>query len=121
MAWAKTPDSLKAAFETLLPADPRVERRKMFGLPCAFVNGNMFAGVHESSLILRLGEADRDAARREIGARDFAPMGRLMRAYVAVSEPTGEDLDVMRLWLARALAFAADLPAKAKKPRKKTP
>jgi hypothetical protein len=45
MVWQKSPAALIARFDELLPKDPRVARRKMFGYPAAFVNGRMFAGL----------------------------------------------------------------------------
>ncbi len=56
MAWEKPSETLIEHFGRWLPDDSNVERRKMFGCPCAFVNGNMFAGVHEQNLIVRLSE-----------------------------------------------------------------
>jgi len=47
--WRKSPDDLIALFYAALPEDPRVERRKMFGYPCAFVGGNLFSGLHADS------------------------------------------------------------------------
>ena len=38
-----------AAYEAALPDDPRVERKKMFGMPCAFVNRQMFFGTFEGT------------------------------------------------------------------------
>jgi len=49
-----------ARFEALLPEDPRVTRRPVFGQPAAFVNGNMFLGVLGSEVFVRLSEADRE-------------------------------------------------------------
>jgi TfoX/Sxy family transcriptional regulator of competence genes len=120
MAWQKTSPDVIALFARVLPEDARLERRKMFGLPCAFVGGNMFAGVHEGAIVLRLSEADRAAAKAEIGAGPFEPMpGRVMREYARVVEPLALDEAVLREWASRALAFAASLPAKAKKPRRR--
>jgi hypothetical protein len=33
--WRKSPDALIVLFDAALLDDPRVERRKMFGYPCA--------------------------------------------------------------------------------------
>jgi hypothetical protein len=56
MAWEKSPESLIEAFHEALPDDDRIERRKLFGFPCAFVNGNMFTGLHQRDMIVRLPE-----------------------------------------------------------------
>ena len=36
------------------------EKRQMFGFPAYFVNGNMFTGVFEDVIILRLADPDRE-------------------------------------------------------------
>lgn len=115
MAWEKPSQELVARFDACLPASERVERRRMFGCPCAFVSGNMFAGIHEQDLILRLSETERArlvAARR---ARPFAVAGRTMREYVAVSGALAlGEADVAAL-IADAFAFASGLPVKPRK------
>ena len=118
MAWQKSSPELAELFLGALPDDPAVERRKMFGYPCAFVNGNMFAGLHEQNVVLRLGEAERAEAQRAIGARPFVPMGRPMREYVAIDGSTGLEARRLKPWLARAFAYGRTLPAKQKKEKK---
>jgi len=119
MAWRKSPASLVELFNAVLPNDPRVERRQMFGYPCAFVNGNMFAGLHQESFVLRLPEKDRATMQEKEGAECFMPMpGRIMREYVAIPEHILADTNTAKRWLKRSLTHAAALPAKAKKPKK---
>ena len=85
--WRKSPDDLIALFHAALPDDPRIERRKMFGYPCAFVAGNLFTGLHQENVIVRLAERDRVAAIGKQGARLFEPMsGRPMREYIVLPE-----------------------------------
>jgi hypothetical protein len=92
--WRKSPDDLIVLFHAALPDDPRIERRKMFGYPCAFVGGNLFTGLHQENVIVRLAETDRVAAIRKQGARLFEPMtGRPMREYIVLPKSpllTGE-------------------------------
>ena len=45
------------AFDKELEGETKVERKKMFGYPAVFVNGNMAAGLHSSGLVLRFGSA----------------------------------------------------------------
>ena len=56
-----TPSSaeLAAIFDRVVPPDPDVSRRKMFGWPSAFVASRMFAGLHKDSIVVRLSPADR--------------------------------------------------------------
>jgi len=121
--WRKSPPSLIALFDAVLPEDPRIERRKMFGYPCAFVNGNMFTGLHQEDFIVRLSEDDRTRIRDDLGAQTFEPMaGRPMREYVALPEDVLEDEETVRGWVGRALDFAGALPPKEKKsPKERKP
>lgn len=120
--WRKSPPDLVDLFASLLADDPTVERRQMFGYPCAFVNGNMFTGLHQEALIVRLDENGRKRLIDEAGARQFEPMpGRPMREYVALPEPVLEDRDKLIEIIRSAKQFAASLPPKVKKPRKKRP
>ena len=118
--WRKSPDDLIALFYAALPSDPRVERRKMFGYPCAFIGGNLFTGLHQENVIVRLAEKDRLAAIGKQGARLFEPMtGRLMREYIVLPLRRSQSGGALAAWLQRGLSYAASLPAKAKKPSRK--
>jgi TfoX/Sxy family transcriptional regulator of competence genes len=92
-----------------------VEPRKMFGYPAAFVNGNLFAGLHSGGLVLRLPEAERVAfLERVAGAKPFEPMpGRPMREYVVGPESLAAKPTDVRAWMRKALAYGATLPAKS--------
>ncbi len=119
MAWRKSPPELIALFDAALPDDARIERRKMFGYPCAFVNGNMFTGLHQEDWVVRLSEVDRDTAKQDLGAGMFEPMaGRPMREYVSLPEAVLSDDAALADWIGRSLAYASSLPVKVKKPRK---
>jgi len=119
MAWSKSPQWLVELFDVSVPDRPGVTRRKMFGYPAAFVNGNMFAGLFEDNCIARLPPQVRAELDAEHGVRDFEPIpGRPMRAYAVLPEAVLEDeADLARL-LALACSHAAMLPPKVPKPRK---
>lgn len=85
MKWRKKSQQIIEIFDGLLPDGEDVEKRKMFGYPCAFKNNNMFTGVHEENIFLRLSEQDREAFLKPNQARKFEPMpGRTMKEYVVV-------------------------------------
>ena len=112
--WKKSPPELVSVFDRLVPARG-VERRSMFGYPAAFVGGNMFAGLHEDRLVLRIDEEGAAEAKAQ-GATDFEPMpGRAMKGWVAVPQRLLTDDAVGRTWVARAFRHVAAMPAKAKK------
>jgi len=104
-------------FESLVPASPGVSRRPVFGQPAAFLDGNMFLGVFGESILVRLSEADR-AEAHVLGARPFEPMpGRPMREYVVLPPKVLADRAATEAWVARAVAYAGQLPKKVAKSR----
>jgi TfoX/Sxy family transcriptional regulator of competence genes len=112
MQWRKSPPELIARFAAALPDDAACERRTMFGYPAAFANGNMFTGLHQESMVLRLG-ADGRAALQRLGGQAFEPMpGRVMREYLAVPDVVLGDTRSLRRWVRKAFAYAASLPPK---------
>lgn len=62
--WEKSSDRLVALLGELAPQEPDVTVKKMFGWPCCFVNGNLFAGLHNQTMIFRLSDADQTAFLR---------------------------------------------------------
>jgi TfoX/Sxy family transcriptional regulator of competence genes len=120
MAWRKPPQELVDYFDSVIPDGPApVGFKPMFGGPCYWTGGNMFAAIHQESMIVRLGEEDRQVLLREPGAALFEPMeGRPMREYVVIPPQIVADREAVRFWLAKGLAFTASLPPKVKKPRK---
>jgi TfoX/Sxy family transcriptional regulator of competence genes len=115
MKWQKSPPELERTFADAFPDDPRAERKKMFGYPAGFVNGNMFGGLCQADIVLRLGDADREQLAREHGAEPFEPMGRPMKGYVIVPKRIAGDAGQLRSWVERAFTYAALLPPKEKK------
>lgn len=119
MAWQKSPPELIARFEAFLPDRFEVERRKMFGNHSAFANGNMFAGLFEDYMILRLGDAERAVLTAMEGGGLFEPKpGHRMKEYARVPSTILADDAALADWIARSFAFAAALPPKEKKPRR---
>jgi TfoX/Sxy family transcriptional regulator of competence genes len=117
MNWVKATPQLVELFYRLLPDASEVEKRQMFGLPCVFVNGNMFAGCFgPNSIILRLSEAERQEFLALKDAVRFEPSpGRVMREYVVAPQWMMSDEKLMVEWLEKALAFTSSIPRKEKK------
>lgn len=121
MPWKKAPPALVSAFDAALPDAPDVERRQMFGYPCAFSGGHMFTGLHEDRCVVRLGEAKRTAMLAVPGARPFVALGRTMREYVVVPPSTVGDRRAFGRCLRDALAYVRTLAPKTKTTKKKAP
>src|SRR5678815_728709 len=106
--WKKAPPALVERFMAALPDDDRVVQKPMFGYPAAFAGGNMFAGLWQEFMVLRLAEADRLALRAIKGARVFEPMeGRPMKEYTLVPPMLVDQQEELEWWLTRGLEYAA--------------
>ena len=121
MTWRKPQEDLVQLLHDVIPeSQAPVEFKPMFGGPCYWTGGNMFAAVHQESLFARLDQKDRAELLAQPGAHLFEPMeGRPMKEYVVFPDALLTDRDALRGWMARGLAYAASLPPKEKKPRKK--
>jgi TfoX N-terminal domain len=101
-------------FRSIVPDDPRVEVKPMFGNLGAFVNGNMFMGLFGADVGVKLSPADSEQLGRIEGAGPFGPAERPMGGYVTlpppfIGNPDGEP------WIARALDYVGALPPRSKK------
>jgi TfoX/Sxy family transcriptional regulator of competence genes len=120
MKWRKSPQELIDLFESVLPGPPAVER-KMFGYPAGFVNGNLFMGLFQDDLILRLPDSFRQELLAANKAKIFEAMpGRPMREYIAVPGALTCDKKELAAWVAKSFAYGASLKPKLKtsKPKK---
>jgi TfoX/Sxy family transcriptional regulator of competence genes len=119
MSWKPSSDATIALFDRLLPTDPRVERKTMFGCPMAFANGYPFFGLHEDRFMLRVGDADRALLIKEFKAKPFEPMpGRKSSQTLVLPEQIAAAPKALRSWCDKALAHALSLPPKKAKPKK---
>jgi len=114
--WKPAPGEAVAAFEAATSGLPGAEPRKMFGYSCVFAKGNIFAGLHEAGMVLRLPDEQRDEFLRLKDAKQFEPMpGRVMREYVVVPGVLLNAPDRLRAWVKKSLAYVSSLPTKPKK------
>ncbi len=116
MKMPKPSEQAKAAFTKLVPGDPAITLKPMFGNLAAFVNGNMFAGLFGEDLFVRLPDAEAQPIMKS-GGRPFEPMaGHAMSGYVMVPASWQKKPDAVRAHITRALTLTRTMPAKAKKP-----
>ena len=117
MSWKKSPPELVALFESMVPDDPQVERKQMFGYPCFFVNSNLAVGLHQDDMILRLSDEARARFLKIVGGHLFEPTpGRVMREYVVVPKGLRQNPEILRKWVAESVAYARAVTPKAAKP-----
>jgi TfoX/Sxy family transcriptional regulator of competence genes len=119
MQMPKVTERDKERFRSVVPDDPAIEVKPMFGQLGAFVNGNMFAGLFGSTLGVKLSEPDLAALREIAGSHPFGPEERPMGGYLAVPDTWIDRPDEAAPWMERALAHVSAMPPKPKKPARK--
>ena len=117
MQMPKPSDADRERFHALVPDEPGVETKPMFGNLGAFANGNMFMGLFGSDIGVKLEEPDRSKLAALPGAGPFGPGERPMGGYVTL--PAGWSERKAAPWIAKAHAAASALAPK--QPKKKAP
>jgi TfoX/Sxy family transcriptional regulator of competence genes len=110
----KPSEADKALFRSIVPDDPRVEVKAMFGNLGAFANGNMFMGLFGSEIGVKLSPADAATLLELDGAGPFGPAERPMGGYVSLPASFRGTPEAAG-WIARALGHVGAMPAKAMK------
>ena len=115
MKMPRPSDNAKAAFTRLVPDEPAITLKPMFGQLSAFVNGNMFCGLFGDELVVRLPEAEIVVVKKQ-GGRDFEPVaGHKMGGYVMVPDDWRAKPASAVALIKRSLAVTRAMPAKAQK------
>ncbi len=118
MKMPRPSEEAKAALARVVPDEPAVTLKPMFGQMSGFVNGKMFVGIFGDELILRLPEVEIAKVKKQ-GGRDFEPMaGHKMGGYVVYSGDW--QANPPHALIKRALEEARKMPAKKPKPKPKT-
>jgi hypothetical protein len=116
-AFDKSSPELVSHFNDVLArhAAPDVVLRKMFGYPCAWINGNMASGLFAEQWWVNLGDDDREALLALPDAHPFEVMpGRSMGRNVTMPASVVDDAAALDGWIAKALDFTRTLPPKKK-------
>ena len=65
MKWVKAPDELKILLEEVMKGVD-CEKRPMFGYPAYFINSNMFVGLFQDQLFVRLSADQLQELRKRV-------------------------------------------------------
>ncbi|MFM2129552.1 MAG: hypothetical protein RL477_1098 [Pseudomonadota bacterium] len=121
-AFPKADPAALAFFRDLVPAEPGVTIKPMFGHQAAFADGTMFLGIFGDRVLVRLAVADRVLLMAEEGAAPFDPMGgRPMKEYVLLPADWIDQPSLAEPWVRRGLAYARTLPKKPPKMKRASP
>ncbi len=103
---------LAARCQDILPENPAISQKKMFGGLACLLNGNMAFGIHKDHLMVRVGLDAYDASMELPETLPFDLTGRSMKGWILVSPAGLEEDDQLKGWVASGLRFAESLPAK---------
>lgn len=113
------PEELLARIRLLTAGDELMEQRQ-FGGNAFMLRGNMLCCVGKDGMMARVGKEQEAAALTKPYARPFDKTGRRMGGLITI-EPEGVATDEDLLgWINMARDFVGTLPAKVKKPKRKT-
>jgi TfoX/Sxy family transcriptional regulator of competence genes len=119
MKWIKAPEELKTFIQSLMQSVD-CEKRPMFGYPAFFINKNMFAGLFQDKLFLRI-SPDQYAILKERfpSIANLEPMpGRPMKDYFVIPEKLYRDTRMMPRVVQECAAYCEGLAPKAAKTAK---
>jgi len=113
----KPSDKDRQFFRSLIPDEPSVEVKPMFGNLGAFVNGNMFAGLFGPDVGVRLDQSGSGELSAIEGSGPFGPAERPMSGYLTLPRAWRATPELASDWVERALAHVGAMPPKVKKPK----
>jgi TfoX/Sxy family transcriptional regulator of competence genes len=96
-----------------LKQHPEMVEKVMFGGVGYMLRGNLACGVQGDEFIVRIGEAQNEAALKLPFVRPFMPVpGRPMAGWILVGpDGTGSDQELME-WVNKGVEYASTLPEK---------
>ena len=113
MKFDKPSTEMLAWFESHAPEGVGITKRKMFGYPCRFLNNNMFIGLFQSQVFLRLSSIDKKEFLKIDDGQQFEPMpGRIMKEYVILPKKVINDDELLNHWVKRSIQYVSSLPPK---------
>jgi hypothetical protein len=102
-------ESLAARTRDALARERNITEKKMFGGLCFMLNGKLFVGGFQDSLLVRLGQEGARAALSKLHVGKMEMAGRPMKGWVIV-EPDGIDSDKhLNEWVQKAIEFVVTL------------
>ena len=115
MKLPKSSERVEQIFDKIVSGMDGIQLRKTFGYPSAYVNGNMFAGVHGEQIVMKVTDAVREELLASGKAKIFSPMpGRTMKQYAAFSGGLLDNTKLLKDSVEQALKYTSSLPKKSK-------
>lgn len=109
MAYSET---LAARIRELCDNHPNIVEKKMFGGLAFMAGGNMFCGIQQDDLILRLDKTSAAKIVADSGLSYFDFTGKPMKTMVVIPPENMSTKEALKSWVDRSLEFANSLPPK---------
>ena len=108
-------EALAARIRAVLADNAGVTEKRMFGGIAFMLNGHMFVGVVDSTLMARVGPDEYEAALSQPNVREMDFTGKPMRGYVFVDPAAMRTAKDLARWTQKCAKFVSTLPKKVKK------
>jgi TfoX/Sxy family transcriptional regulator of competence genes len=120
MKWVKAPEALKKLLEDAMDRI-ECEKRPMFGYPAYFINRNMFTGLFQDQLFVRLSSKHLETLLKKFPSiRNLEPMpGRPMKDYFVLPRELYTNTRALKDAIRESVEHTRTLAPKVKTPRKK--
>ncbi len=105
-------EELADRIRVLLARRREISEKKMFGGLSFLLRGNMFCGVANQALMVRVGPDAYENALTRAHAREMDFTGRPLKGMVFVDAKGFRTSAQLGAWVERGLEFAKTLPAK---------
>jgi TfoX/Sxy family transcriptional regulator of competence genes len=119
MQWKKAPEELKEYLDAAM-SGLAGQRRLMFGYPAYFINGNMFIGLFQDTVFIRLPMIVMKQLLTDGEAKPFEPLpGRVMKDYIVLPRNVYSDGKRFMKLVNQTIEHTAALPPKIKKKKQR--
>ncbi|MDO8722941.1 MAG: TfoX/Sxy family protein [Syntrophales bacterium] len=106
---------LESKIEDITLSWDGLEKKKMFGVICYLISGNMCFGIWKDYLIVRMAVDMAVKKLKEAKVKEFDIVGKPMKGWVMVEKDSWQNEKEMIKWLDIGRSFALTLPKKVKK------
>lgn len=110
------PSDRKAVLDTLLLQLPGVVEGRRFGYPAYYVNGKLFACIHDEGVGVKVPQPVADTLLTECHVVPFQPLGRpKMREWIQLNRANPEDYRMDENTLRISVDFVSQLAVTGRK------
>ena len=88
------------------------KKKAMFGGFGYYLNGNMIAGIHGKSYVLRLGVDIAKTAIKQPIFKNFIVSGKIRKGWIIAKPEAFSDNEILLEWLNKAKNFVETLPSR---------